>query len=133
MEPTADGETVVQGSCDLEETANQTEAPRLLEPTEEETQEITYTTVDSIGLRKHAKKKKEKESAEIARAKEKVTKVKVQIDAFLDQMFESKLKQVQQNEQMIGSYKFQPRMKNAEHKYNVIKAKVNEQKEKMTT
>lgn len=34
---------------------------------------------------------------------------------------------------MIGSYKFQPRMKNAEHKFNVIKAKVNEQKEKMTT
>lgn len=91
MEPTVEGETVVQGSCDLEETANQTDAPRFLEPTEEETQEITYTTVDSIGLKKHAKKVKPMETVEVARAKEKVSKIKLQIDAFLDQMFEQKL------------------------------------------
>lgn len=50
--------------------------------------------------------KEEPENVEVTKAKEKVYKIKSQIDDLVDQFFESKLEKVKNNEQMIVNYKF---------------------------
>ena len=70
--------------------------------------------------------KEEPENVEVTKAKEKVYKIKSQIDDLVDQFFESKLEKVKNNEQMIVNYKFQPKIRQAQDRLKHIEHKVEE-------